>query len=351
MAPAGRRQASPGLPRNSGPVTRAPAEDDRRPHPAVPRPRHQRPTTGAPTAARLGLMTQTFTRTTRPTSPGGNGARALPTFLVLSCLLSWWPAALGALGWAESGGLAGFGPLVAAVIVLGLTEGRVGVKDLLARMVRWRVAPRAYLLAISVPLVITAVAIILTVGSGAQVPDAAALSGWTQLPVVLVLTLMVPGMGGAWEEPGFRGYALGRLEHRFGLAAAPLILGGFWVVWPGPLFLTGDILWPDVIVVMAVSVVLASQLFSGGDAVRLHLFIALGWVLAAATTVMVSRRVQHERIRRGDRPRTALPTRPAAVTTTATTSGGTTSARVVHAAAKTWAPYAATRPTVVRPPR
>ena len=244
--------------------------------------------------------------------------RSLVAFFVLSCLLSWWPAALGMLGWASWGGLAGFGPFVAAVLVLALTEGRGGVKDLLVRMVRWRVAPRAYVMAIGIPVVISAAAIALTVASGAAVPSAVALGGWTEIPVLLLAMLVVPGLGGAWEEPGFRGFALGRLERRFGLAAGPLLLGGFWVIWHLPLFVTGDILWPDVVVIMSVSVVIASvyhsaresvliamllhatnntvagefasPLFAGADAVHLHLFMALGWVVAAA--VVVGRRAR-----------------------------------------------------------
>lgn len=246
-------------------------------------------------------------------------AHPLASFFVLSCLFSWWPSALAAAGWSSSGGLAGFGPFLAAVLVLALAEGRGGVRQLLVRMVRWRVGPRAYLLAIGIPVVITGAAVGLTLASGAAVPSGAALGSWTQLPLLVAMMLLIPGVGGAWEEPGFRGFALGRLEERFGISAAPLLLGGFWVVWHLPLFLTGDILWPDVVVILAVSVVIAavyhsaresiliamllhatnnavagefaSPLFTGVDAVHLHGFIALGWVVAAVG-VMTFQRVR-----------------------------------------------------------
>jgi membrane protease YdiL (CAAX protease family) len=83
----------------------------------------------------------------------------------------------------------------------------------------------------------------------------------------MLVTLVIPGTGGAWEEPGFRGYALGRLERRFGLSTAPLLLGSFWVVSHLPLFLTGDILWPDVVVIMAVSVLIAAVCHSARETI------------------------------------------------------------------------------------
>jgi membrane protease YdiL (CAAX protease family) len=134
---------------------------------------------------------------------------------------------------------------------------------------------------------------------------------------MVVLMLLIPGMGGAWEEPGFRGFALGRLEQRFGLSAAPLLLGAFWVLWHLPLFLNGSIRWSDIVVIMAVSVVLAAvyhsgrdsvliamllhatnnavggefarQLFTGSDAAHLNLFVGAGWTLLAIVTVVVRR--------------------------------------------------------------
>jgi membrane protease YdiL (CAAX protease family) len=243
--------------------------------------------------------------------------RPLLTFFVLSCVFSWWPAVLAALG-SFSSGLAGFGPFLAAVVVLALTQGRAGVKDLLVRMIRWRVAPSRYLLAVGIPVAVTGLAILLTVVVGGARPSADGLAAWTQIPVVLLLMLVIPTMGGAWEEPGFRGYALGRLEQRFGLSTAPLLLGLFWVLWHLPLMVTGDIPWSDAVLIMAVSVVIAavyngsrksiliamimhatnnavggefaSQLFAGDDATWFGVLLALVWVLLAAAAIVVQRR-------------------------------------------------------------
>ena len=126
--------------------------------------------------------------------------------------------------------------------------------------------------------------------------------------------LAYPRPGRRWEEPGFRGFALPRLERRFGILAGPLVLGGLWVAWHLPLFLAGQILLPDVLTIIAASVVIAgvlqsarqsvliamllhatnnavgggyaSQLFHGADSIRLGLLTAgVWWVLAIVVMV------------------------------------------------------------------
>jgi membrane protease YdiL (CAAX protease family) len=242
----------------------------------------------------------------------------LVSFFVLSCVLSWWPAVLYAMG-ASPQPIAGFGPFLAAVAVLGVTQGRAGVRALLRSMVRWRVPGRAYLLAIGLPLLLSGMApIVANLALGAD-PSAGALAGWSAIPLTALVVLLIPGLGGAWEEPGFRGYALTRLEAKYGVMTGPLVLGLLWVVWHGPLFLTGQILWTDVLVVVAASVVIAfvfhagresvlvamifhafnnavggqyaSQIFHGADHTRQGMLTALAWCLvAAAVLVAISNR-------------------------------------------------------------
>ena len=60
----------------------------------------------------------------------------LIVFIVMAYAFSWWP--LYALGLAPDY-IIGFGPFLAALVVLALTRGKVGVLGLLRLMVRWRV--------------------------------------------------------------------------------------------------------------------------------------------------------------------------------------------------------------------
>ncbi|MFI5912451.1 CPBP family intramembrane glutamic endopeptidase [Dactylosporangium sp. NPDC051541] len=242
--------------------------------------------------------------------------RPLLTFFVLSCCLAWWPAPLYTHGWLPAA-QAGFGPFLAALIVLGATEGRPGVRRLLGAMVRWRVPIRAYVAAVGAPLLVSGAAIGLNLAGGAARPETAALAAWVQIPTTALVVLLIPGIGGAWEEPGFRGYSLRPLEHRFGPLGGPLLLGALWAGWHLPLFLTGGILWPDVLVIVAASVVLASVfhlgresvliamllhatnnavgggyasgLFHGADQTRLGLFTAAGWIVLAVVAELLRR--------------------------------------------------------------
>jgi hypothetical protein len=65
----------------------------------------------------------------------------LITFFVLAYVLSWWPWILYALDLLPQP-IVGFGPFLAAIVVLTITRGKTGVVGLLRRMVRWRVGLR-----------------------------------------------------------------------------------------------------------------------------------------------------------------------------------------------------------------
>ena len=165
------------------------------------------------------------------------------SFVVLTYVFSWWPMMLYLFGIA--GGVAAFGPFLAALVVLGLTEGKPGVKQLLGRMVRWRVRWQWYLLALGLPPILNALASYLAIRFGAPAPSVELLADWPNILLLYPLWLLLPGLGGAWEEPGWRGYALHQLEmgrsRLWGLPTLWLIL----VVWHLPLFLTGGADWID----------------------------------------------------------------------------------------------------------
>jgi membrane protease YdiL (CAAX protease family) len=185
---------------------------------------------------------------------------------------------------------------------------------LLRRMVRWRVAPGWYAVALLLPVAITVVATGLNVLLGAQAPSSAKLGGWTGLVPGFFLLLLIPGLGGAWEEPGWRGYALPQLQTEHSALLASLILGVLWAFWHLPLMVVGQINWSDLVLVIAVSVVVVwvfnnaegsvlivmllhamnntisgsffSPMFSGADSVRLSwLLAALWWAVAVVVVV------------------------------------------------------------------
>ncbi len=78
----------------------------------------------------------------------------LITFFVLAFALSWWPWILYSFDLLPNP-IVGFGPFLAAMVVLALTEGKTDVVGLLRRMVRWRVGLQWYAAALLLPVVVT----------------------------------------------------------------------------------------------------------------------------------------------------------------------------------------------------
>jgi membrane protease YdiL (CAAX protease family) len=163
-------------------------------------------------------------------------------FFVLACAFSWsyWvPLALSGAsvergdGWpTQIPGL--LGPMLAAVAVVAFTEGRAGVRVLLASMARWPRGARAKL-AMGAPLVFLAFALIVAVavGDAPAASDFLRYSGTSATAVVLLAALVITGFG---EETGWRGYALARLQPRHGPIRATLMVTAGWAIWHIPLF-------------------------------------------------------------------------------------------------------------------
>src|ERR671916_2169436 len=99
----------------------------------------------------------TVVGTTTPSIPARRmtmvGRYPLTSFFVLTFALAWLPLIGTALGWFPPMLLA-FGPSLAAVIVTAVATGRSGRRDLLRRVILWRVRARWYPVALpaSLPL-------------------------------------------------------------------------------------------------------------------------------------------------------------------------------------------------------
>jgi len=126
------------------------------------------------------------------------------------------------------------GPTLAAFLMTAVTQGRVGILQLLHRYVLWRVGISWYLLVLlGVPALLLLPSLIQPGAFSAfRLPD---LSFWLTYLIVYLSTLVCGGPLG--EEPGWRGFALPRLEQRSGPLVGTLLLGVLWGLWHLPLFL------------------------------------------------------------------------------------------------------------------
>ncbi len=162
----------------------------------------------------------------------------LVTFFLLAYAISWvgWP--LYAAGVWPIPFLA-TGPLIAALIVIPITQGRAGLRELGSRMIRWRVELKWYVVAIGLPLAVLLVAVGLNVVLGAGAPSLAGVGSLSTILMVVAVRLINPLDGPMGEEPGWRGFALPGLQTSRSPLVAALILAPLIAVWHLPLAFVG----------------------------------------------------------------------------------------------------------------
>jgi len=169
---------------------------------------------------------------------------ALIAFVALAYLISWaWllpvaingPDVVPGVGW-PTHVPALLGPMAAALLVVGHTEGRAGVLDMLHRMVSVRHPLRWWAVALSPVLLLSAVG--MAVVAGWTSTDLAGLaqfsgipSGWGAAGVVATVVL-VNGFG---EETGWRGYAQPLLQRHHGPLLATMGVSAIWALWHLPM--------------------------------------------------------------------------------------------------------------------
>jgi len=185
----------------------------------------------------------------------------LITFFVLAYALSWWPWLLYTVHLFPFPLLA-TGPALAALLMTEIIGGWAGTKALLLRLVQWRARPRWYAVVLLLPVVIWGAAVMLNVLLGAPAPAVAQLVGWPSLALGFLLYLVNPLQGPLGEEPGWRGFALPRLQSKWSALVASLILSVFWAGWHVPLILSGQIPWPLLLSIIPLAI-LFSWVYNG----------------------------------------------------------------------------------------
>jgi uncharacterized protein len=140
-------------------------------------------------------------------------------------------------------------PFIAALIVIPLTQGWAGLKELGLRMIRWRVRWYWYVVAIGLPLAVLGLIVGLNVALGASAPSLVQFSSVSTILLVFGTKLINPGDGPLGEEPGWRGFALPGLQSTLSPLVSTMILGVVVTVWHVPLlFLEEGLLRPYTIV-------------------------------------------------------------------------------------------------------
>ena len=128
------------------------------------------------------------------------------------------------------------GPAGAALIVTRAIGAPV--RSWARQIVKWRVPLRYYAYALGLPALLFAIVNIELALAGQDV-DLSLLG--ERLPAYLGTFLLVVTIGGGFEEPGWRGFALPRLQAQHTPLKATLILGLVWGGWHLPLYGLGAV--------------------------------------------------------------------------------------------------------------
>ena len=127
-----------------------------------------------------------------------------------------------------------FGPALVAATLTRLSGG--SLRAWFGELVRFRASARWYAVVIGFPILLVAATVGAFLVTGGAIDTSLLgerLVGY--LPLLIIWTL-----AGVGEEPGWRGFALPRLQERLSPIGATLVLGVLWALWHLPLLAAAD---------------------------------------------------------------------------------------------------------------
>ncbi|MCP4422174.1 MAG: CPBP family intramembrane metalloprotease [Chloroflexi bacterium] len=153
-------------------------------------------------------------------------------FFVLTFVLSWFPWYAGI-----APEVMAMGPSLAAFIVVLIIGGKRGFVDLLRPFGRWRASLGLWGIAVLGTAVLYLLGLSVHLLLGGESPPFIMLREELNLiPLYLVMVVLMPWNGPVGEEFGWRGYALPKLQNKYGPLVASLVIGAIWGIWHLPSF-------------------------------------------------------------------------------------------------------------------
>jgi membrane protease YdiL (CAAX protease family) len=115
------------------------------------------------------------------------------------------------------------GPSVTGVLLTSLVDGKAGLREVLRRLLRWRVSAGWYAIALlPAPLLAAAVLFVLSLSSPIFT---------TANKAAVLLAGIAAGLTTVLEELGWTGFAVPRLRRRYDVVTTGLIVGVLWGAW------------------------------------------------------------------------------------------------------------------------
>lgn len=153
-------------------------------------------------------------------------------FFALTFIFSWFPWYAGI-----SPEVMTMGPSIAAFIIVIILGGRSGFVEFLRPFGRWRVNWCWWVIAIFGPAILYLVGLgVYLLMDGKAPPFIMIREELNLIPLYLVMVVLLPWNGPVGEEFGWRGYALPKLQNKYGPLIASLAIGTIWGIWHLPSF-------------------------------------------------------------------------------------------------------------------
>ncbi len=132
-------------------------------------------------------------------------------------------------------------PTVSAFILTWLTDGNMGVRSFMSRIIRWRVGIQWYLVVLFGIAAIAYLAIGIGTIFGIAAPEISLPFGLPResligfLPIYFLSNLFFGGP--IAEDIGWRGYIFSKLRERMNAVQASILIGIVWAIWHLPYFI------------------------------------------------------------------------------------------------------------------
>ena len=154
-----------------------------------------------------------------------------------------------------------YGPLVGSLIVTYLYSGGQGLKSFIKKIFKVNIKAKWYLYLFLIPLIINLVVVLIGLIIGINIDSFFKSS----IPIYYILVFFIyEVLTSGLEEPGWRGFALEKLQNSFTAEKTGWILGLIWAVWHYPyvisLYITSGFM-PMVLSLAGFSMAIIGQTF------------------------------------------------------------------------------------------
>ena len=154
------------------------------------------------------------------------------SFFALTFILSWFPWYTGI-----APEVLNIGPSLAAFTIVFILGGKSGLKDFLRPFTRWKSNFGYWVIAVFGIAILYLIGLAIHLISGGEAPPFIMIREEVNLiPLYLIFVVLSPLQGPVGEEFGWRGYALPKLQTKYGPIVASLAIGIMWGIWHLPTF-------------------------------------------------------------------------------------------------------------------